>query len=101
VELTQRTRLKKALARMERPEGWWIKSPSGNGQGVYLSAFELQELIAAAERSTVYVVDAWDQLAGESFISVFANKHEAKRALVKLVVGPGDWFAGVVKRKVR
>jgi hypothetical protein len=98
MELTQ---LKKALARIERPDGWWIKSPTATSKGVYLSAFQLEELIAAAERSTVYVVDAWNQLAGESFISVFANKHEAKRALARLVAGPGDWFAGVVKRKVR
>jgi hypothetical protein len=52
--------------------------------------------------SVVYVVDAWDDDAQESHVSVFADADDAKRALArwKKRRAGHDVYAGVLKRRV-
>ncbi len=49
----------------------------------------------------VYVLDAWNDTAQTSVVSVFTTREKALRALERLMKRPGKWYAGVVKRTVR
>ncbi len=52
--------------------------------------------------TVVYVVDAWDDDAQESYVRVFATAEKANRDLErwKAKRAGHDLYAGVVKRKV-
>ena len=55
-----------------------------------------------AEGATVYVVDAWDDDAQESYVRVFSTEDKAKRDLERWTEKREGHavFAGIVKRKV-
>jgi hypothetical protein len=50
----------------------------------------------------VYVVDAWDDDAQESYVKVFDSAEKAKRDLARYTARRKDYdiYAGVLKRKV-
>ena len=52
--------------------------------------------------TVVYVVDAWDEDAQESYVRVFATAQKAKRDLERWKARRKghDVYAGVLKRKV-
>jgi hypothetical protein len=54
------------------------------------------------EGATVWVVDAWDDEAQESYVRVFATPEKARRDLERWSRGRKEdaVYAGVVKRKV-
>ena len=56
----------------------------------------------AAASDFVYVVDAWDDDAQESYVRVFSTPEKAKRDLARWQAErPGhDLYAGVIRRKV-
>jgi hypothetical protein len=53
-------------------------------------------------RDVVYVVDAWDDDAQESYVRVFATAEKAERDLARWRAKRKghDLYAGVLKRKV-
>lgn len=55
-----------------------------------------------AEGATVYVVDAWDDNAQESYVRVFSTEDKAKRDLERWTEKRTGHavFSGIVKRKV-
>jgi hypothetical protein len=55
--------------------------------------------LAAAR--VVYVLDAWNDTDQRSVVAVFATRIKAKRALMRLLNKPGDWYAGIVKRTIQ
>jgi hypothetical protein len=56
-----------------------------------------------SESDVVYVVDAWDDDEGESYVAVFTTADKAKRDLAswKAKREGHDLYAGVLKRRVR
>jgi hypothetical protein len=55
-----------------------------------------------AEPAVVYVVDAWDDDAQESYVRVFATEEKARRDLERWEAKREghDTYAGVLKRRV-
>lgn len=56
---------------------------------------------AQASGNVVYVLDAWDDADERSVVAVFSTRPKAERALARLLARPGEWYAGIVKRKVQ
>jgi hypothetical protein len=56
---------------------------------------------ARAVGRVVYVLDAWEDTDQRSVVAVFSTRPKATRALTRLLARPGDWYAGVVRRRIQ
>jgi hypothetical protein len=65
--------------------------------------FRCEERIMKTEPNIVYVVDAWDDDAQESYVKVFSTAEKAKADLGrwKAKREGHDLYAGVLKRRVQ
>jgi hypothetical protein len=56
---------------------------------------------AQAVGCVVYVLDAWEDTHQRSVVAVFSTRPKATRALARVLASPGDWYAGIVTRRIR